>query len=291
MRMIFKKYETKEEFIQENLEILLKEEAENETIIGILLEHDSTKVNKWLLGRIEDENNIEAIFIVDDDKIGLLVHFPNKEVTKELVTFLLENIIKLNINLKEIVFPRKYVSLLLEIFDEKENFEILETRYTDTLKLEKLCGNQELEVSEKLIKLDENYNSEKLIPIVKEIYKDIYGKKECSDEEALRISKIYLKKGTYILTDRKEEQIYTQVVNVRNQINGSAIGAIITPTEFRGKGYAKKCIYLVCKEFLSKKEFVVLHVNIKNEPAIALYNKIGFKKIDELVKVKLNINK
>lgn len=286
MGMIFKKYDTKEEFIKENLEILLKEEAKNETIIGILLEHEDTKVNKWLLGRIEDENSIRAIFIVDDDRIGLLVYFPNKKVTKELVSFLLENISNLNINLKEIIFPREYFSILLEIFEEKQNFEILETRYTDTLKLEELSENHELEINEKLIKLDENYNPQKLIQVVKEIYKDIYGKEECSDEEGLRISKIYLKKGTYILTDTKEEKIYTQVINVRNQINGSAIGAVITPKEFRGNGYAKKCIYLVCKELLSIKDFIVLHVNIKNDSAMALYNKMGFKKIDELVKVK-----
>ena len=68
--MKFIKYETKEEFLAENLEILLKEEAKNEIMIGITLEHSSEKVNKWLLGRIEKDDDVKAVFLVDDDREG-----------------------------------------------------------------------------------------------------------------------------------------------------------------------------------------------------------------------------
>lgn len=286
--MIFKKYETKEKFLEENLEILLKEEAKNETMIGIVLEHENTKVNNWLLGRIENENKVVAIFIVDDDRNGLLVYFPDKEkVTSELILFLIDNIVKLNINFEEIVIEREYLKLISKIYSNKANLEKFELRHTDTLKLEKLNGKYELDSGEKIIKLEEElHNPEKLISVVKEIYEDIYNKKDCSDEEALKVAKAYLRKGTYILTDEKEEKIYTQVVNVRKQINGSTIGAVITPKEFRGKGYAKKCMYAVCSELLNKNKFIVLHVHVENDSAITVYEKIGFKKIDELVTIK-----
>lgn len=285
--MIFKRYETKEKFLEDNLEILLKEEAKNETMIGIILEHEDSKVDGWLLGRIEEFNLIKAIFIVDNDKNGLLVDFLDNKVTKELVKFLIDNIIKLNIDFHEMVFQREYLNLISELYLENIDFNDVEIRYTDTLKLEEICQKQELDINEKLIKLEEKTsNTEKLVPIVKEIYTDIYKIDECSYEEALKISKIYLKKGTYILTDEKEKKIYSQVVNVRNQINGCTIGAVITPKEFRGKGYAKKCLYLVCKELLNKNKFIVLHVNIQNASAIALYESIGFKKIDETVTIK-----
>ena len=229
------------------MQILLKEEAKNETIIGIILEHEDMKVNNWLLGRIEDREKVQAIFVVDDDKNGLLVYFPNKEEVK--------------------------------------------IHYTDTLKLEKLKESYDLDLGDKLIKLEEEVSDpSKLISVVKEIYSDIYNREDCTDEEALKIANIYLKKGTYILTDEKEEKIYTQVVNVRKQINGSTIGAVITPKEFRGKGYAKKCLYAVCSELLKKNKFIVLHVNIQNSSAISVYEKIGFEKIDELVTIKFKIN-
>lgn len=290
--MILKKYETKEKFLEENLQILLKEEAKNETIIGIILEHEDMKVNNWLLGRIEDGEKVQAIFVVDDDKNGLLVYFPNKkEVTSEIISFLIDNIIDLNINFEEIVIEREYLDIISTLYSNKVNKEEVKIHYTDTLKLEKLKESYNLDLGDKLIKLEEEVSDpSKLISVVKEIYSDIYNREDCTDEEALKIANIYLKKGTYILTDEKEEKIYTQVVNVRKQINGSTIGAVITPKEFRGKGYAKKCLYAVCSELLKKNKFIVLHVNIQNSSAISVYEKIGFEKIDELVTIKFKIN-
>ncbi len=290
--MILKKYETKEKFLEENLQILLKEEAKNETIIGIILEHEDMKVNNWLLGRIEDGEKVQAIFVVDDDKNGLLVYFPNKkEVTSEIISFLIDNIIDLNINFEEIVIEREYLDIISTLYSNKVNKEEVKIHYTDTLKLEKLKESYDLDLGDKLIKLEEEVSDpSKLISVVKEIYSDIYNREDCTDEEALKIANIYLKKGTYILTDEKEEKIYTQVVNVRKQINGSTIGAVITPKEFRGKGYAKKCLYAVCSELLKKNKFIVLHVNIQNSSAISVYEKIGFEKIDELVTIKFKIN-
>lgn len=291
--MILKKYETKEKFLEENLQILLKEEAKNETIIGIILEHEDMKVNNWLLGRIEDREKVQAIFVVDDDKNGLLVYFPNKEeVTSEIISFLIDNIIDLNINFEEIVIEREYLDIISTLYSNKVNKEEVKIHYTDTLKLEKLKESYDLDLGDKLIKLEEEVSDpSKLISVVKEIYSDIYNREDCTDEEALKIANIYLKKGTYILTDEKEEKIYSQVVNVRKQINGSTIGAVITPKEFRGKGYAKKCLYAVCSELLKKNKFIVLHVNIQNSSAISVYEKIGFEKIDELVTIKFKINK
>lgn len=291
--MILKKYETKEMFLEENLQILLKEEAKNETIIGIILEHEDMKVNNWLLGRIEDREKVQAIFVVDDDKNGLLVYFPNKEeVTSEIISFLIDNIIDLNINFEEIVIEREYLDIISTLYSNKVNKEEVKIHYTDTLKLEKLKESYDLDLGDKLIKLEEEVSDpSKLISVVKEIYSDIYNREDCTDEEALKIANIYLKKGTYILTDEKEEKIYSQVVNVRKQINGSTIGAVITPKEFRGKGYAKKCLYAVCSELLKKNKFIVLHVNIQNSSAISVYEKIGFEKIDELVTIKFKINK
>lgn len=141
--------------------------------------------------------------------------------------------------------------------------------------------------NEKIIKLEDEQNKmEELIKIVKEIHTDIYNLEECSDEEAIKTARIYLEKGMYLLTNQTEDEIYTQVVNVRKQINGATIGAVITPKRFRGKGYAKKCIYGVCQRLLEEgNSFVVLHVVTKNEAAIKVYERIGFKKIDEVQRV------
>lgn len=285
--MNFKRYETKDKFIEENFPILLENEAENEVMISIVKQHHENKVNKWLLGRIENGEDVKIIFIVDDDKEGLVLYFPQQKVEEEDIRFLIDNIINLNVDLKEILAPVEYAKQISDIYIKATNKQIKEIKNTYTYKLENLNEECNLENNEKLIKLEDEQNKiEHLIKIVKEIHTDIYNLEECSDEEALRIAKIYLKKGIYVLTNESEDKIYTQVVHVRKQVNGSAIGAVITPKEFRGRGYAKKCVYAVCKRLLEEEnKFVVLHVATKNESAIKVYERIGFKKIDEVQRI------
>lgn len=285
--MNFKKYETKEKFMEENFPLLLQNEAENEVMISIVKQHHEAKVSKWLLGRIEDAEKVKIIFIVDDDKEGLVVYFPEGEIEKKYIDFLVDKIIDLNVDLKEILAPVEYANQISNSYIEKTGKSIRKISNTYTYKLEELNEECVLAENEKIIKLEDEQNKmEELIKIVKEIHTDIYNLEECSDEEAIKIAKIYLKKGIYLLTNETEEEIYTQVVNVRKQINGVAIGAVITPKKFRGKGYAKKCIYGVCKRLLEEgNSFVVLHVATKNEAAIKVYERIGFKKIDEVQRI------
>lgn len=285
--MNFKKYETKEKFMEENFPLLLQNEAENEVMISIVKQHHEAKVSKWLLGRIEDAEKVKIIFIVDDDKEGLVVYFPEGEIEKKYIDFLVDKIIDLNVDLKEILAPVEYANQISNSYIEKTGKSIRKISNTYTYKLEELNEECVLAENEKIIKLEDEQNKmEELIKIVKEIHTDIYNLEECSDEEAIKIAKIYLKKGIYLLTNETEEEIYTQVVNVRKQINGVAIGAVITPKKFRGKGYAKKCIYGVCKRLLEEgNSFVVLHVATKNEAAIKVYERIGIKKIDEVQRI------
>lgn len=285
--MNFKKYETKEKFMEENFPLLLQNEAENEVMISIVKQHHEAKVGKWLLGRIEDAEKVKIIFIVDDDKKGLVVYFPEGEIEKKYIDFLVDKVIDLNVDLKEILAPVEYANQISNSYIEKTGKSIRKISNTYTYKLEELNEECVLAENEKIIKLEDEQNKmEELIKIVKEIHTDIYNLEECSDEEAMKTAKIYLRKGIYLLTNETEDEIYTQVVNVRKQINGVAIGAVITPKKFRGKGYAKKCIYGVCKRLLEEgNSFVVLHVATKNEAAIKVYERIGFKKIDEVQRI------
>ena len=271
---------------KENLDILVKEEAKNDIIIGIVFEHESEKVNNWLLGRIEEAGEVKAIFIVDDDKYGLALYSPTGEMTSETIDFLVDNIVDLDIRLAEILAEKKYLQKIADTYISKTNAEVFYSYYSYTLKLKEVKTEYPLGENEKLVKLvDEKDNPEHLIPLVKEIYTDIYEEEECSDEEALKVAKIYLKKGIYLLTNNDENEIYTQAVHVRKHVNGGAIGAVITPKEHRGKGYAKKCVSHVCKEILKDNEFVVLHVDVENESAMSVYKKIGFEEIDETGKI------
>lgn len=285
--MIFKKYESKKQFLDENLEILLKEEAENEVMIGIILQHDDNKVEKWLLGRIEENNEIKIIFIVDDDKEGLIFYCPKKHITSENVECLVDGITNSKVDLKQIVGNKDFSKIIGEKYCMKTGKSIIKTAVTHTLVLHDIKQEHILEDNEKLIKLNsEHPSSQKMGQVVKDIHTDIYGEEECSDEEAERIANIYLKKGLYILTDNNEEKVYCHAVTVRKQINGCTIGAVISPKEYRGKGYGKKCIYALSKRLLDEgNKFISLHVAEQNQAAQSVYTKIGFEFVEETERI------
>ncbi len=281
--MKFVKYESKKDFLNENLEILLKEEYKNELMLGIVLEHNDEKVNNWFLGRIENNNEVKMVFLADDDKQGLLFYCPTGDISKEEIEFFVDNIVNLNINLDQVFGDKKFSSIIAESYVEKSKKIIIENSIIYTLALKKLKQEHVLEENEKLIKLNfENSDMGKMSQIVKDIHTDISGVEACSDEEALRIANIYLKKGLYILTDNSEENVFCHAVTVRKQINGCTIGAVISPKEFRGKGYGKKCIYALSKRLLEEGyNYITLHVLSTNEAAKSVYEKVGFEFIEE----------
>lgn len=288
--MNFKKYESKQEFLNENLEILLKEEAKNELMLGITLEHDDDKVSKWFLGRIENNNEVKIVFLVDDDKKGLVFYVSSKNIVDEELELLVNSIINYNVELRDVCGNIDYAYKIAKIYCEKSRKEIFNRSLTYTLKLEKIKQEHVLNENEKLIKLNpEHADMKKMSQIVKDIHTDITGVEACSDEEAVRIANIYLKKGLYILTDNETNSIFCHAVSVRKQIHGVTIGAVISPKEFRGKGYGKKCIYAISKKLLEDGySFITLHVSATNEPAKNVYEKVGFEFIEETERLFLN---
>lgn len=285
--MKFIKYKTKSEFLDENLLILQKEEAKNEIMIGITLEHPEEKVNRWLLGRIEEKDEIKVIFLVDDDKEGLLLYSVEKTISNETAEFLIDNIVELNVNLKEVLTTKENAQKIAKIYSEKTNKIMQESEFKYIFKFDKFNEEHILNKGENIEKIEVGTPYLKDIENnVKEMYQDTYNGRYCSDIEANKVANIFFKKGLYVLKNENDE-ILSQAVTVRKQLNGCAIGGVITPKKYRGYGYAKRCVYALCEILLKQGyKFVVLHVNPQNEAAISVYKRIGFEQIDETEKIK-----
>lgn len=285
--MEFIKYKTKEEFFKDNLEILLKEEAKNEIMIGILLEHDNECIQNWIIGRIEEEGNVKVIFLVEDERKGLLIYSIDENISEKVADFLVDSLLNLDVDLKEILTSKDNSNLIGRLYSQKAGKEmyIEQNMYIMTFdKIEEQCLLTEYEKIEKLEKETVDYNvlKENII----EMYRDNFRGRECTEYEVQKASEAFLRKGIYVLRNETGE-IVSQAVTVRKQINCCAIGGVITLERHRGHGYAKRLVHTLSNKLLKdgyKK--VVLHVNSKNAPAISIYSKIGFKKIDETIKVK-----
>ena len=285
--MDFIKYETKEEFLENNLEILLKDEAKNEIMIGILLEHENDSIQNWLIGRIEEKGEVKAIFLVEDERKGLLLYSIDENISENVANFLVDNLLNFNVDLKEILTSKDNSKLIGKIYAEKSRKEMYIEQNMYIMTFNKIDEQSLLAENEKIEKLEkETVNYDCLKENIIEMYRDNFRGKECSEKEIQKVSEAFLRKGIYVLRNELDE-IVSQAVTVRKQINCCAIGGVITLERHRGHGYAKRLVHTLSNKLLKDgyKE-VVLHVNSQNEPAISIYSKIGFEKIDETIKVK-----
>ncbi len=274
------KYDNREAFLNENLELLLKNEAENELFIGTL--QDDTEQENCVLAKITDEKETKVLFM-NSEREGLVIYFPERKVNNKTVEFLIENIISMKLNIRQMLVSDKYGEKVLNEYLKKSNKKLVEKNCIDVYQLDEVKEKYLLDGTEGIVKVDsKETNLNKLIKIIKNMYNDIYMGEKCPDDIAKKIANIYLKRGTYILTD-EDENIYSYAVKIRKQINSCTIGAVITLSAYLGKGYEKKFLSNLCETLFNEGyKFILLQTNRNNVTAKHIYSGIGFKKVAEL---------
>ena len=151
--MDFIRYKTKEEFLENNLEILLKEEAKNEIMIGILLEHDNQSIQNWLIGRIEEDGIVKAIFLIEDERKGLLLYSVDEKISEKVADFLVDNLFNLKIDLKEVLTSKDNSILIGNKYSQKTGKEISLISNMYIMTFEKIDEQNLLTENEKIEKL------------------------------------------------------------------------------------------------------------------------------------------
>lgn len=272
--MIFKEYKTEKSFLDENGEMLHQRQDINNIILGILPQIEKEKV----LFRIEDNNKIDIVGIITKtERQGLIAYIENNIISYDSCEFLVSEILKRKIEIKEVRAPKGIAETIADIYADKANKKIKYKKINFLMKLNKL--NEKYNRDGKLRKA----NKEDL-EYIKETVLDIYAEtlgEDCSDKRAYEIANIYIEKGLYFLID-EDKNILSQAMIARTFNDGCAIGAIYTPIKYRGNGYAKTCMYKVIKQVLNEnKDIVVLYSNSNKTHNRSIYESLGFEIILE----------
>ena len=193
----------------------------------------------------------------------------------------------MKIDLKEVLTSKDNSILIGNKYSQKTGKEISLISNMYIMTFDKIDEQNLLTENEKIEKLEkETVNYECLKENIIEMYRDNFRGRECTEYEVQKVSEAFLRKGIYVLRNEFGD-IVSQAVTVRKQINCCAIGGVITLERYRGHGYAKRLVHTLSNKLLKDGyKTVVLHVYAQNEPAISVYSKIGFKKIDETIKMK-----
>jgi ribosomal-protein-alanine N-acetyltransferase len=116
------------------------------------------------------------------------------------------------------------------------------------------------------------------------------GFKHKNQEKIIRYSNNF-RKTFYVFIEQDKVAGYClyyvkPVLSFRGFEKQSVISEIAIDSNFRGRSFAKKLLKESIEEMkLNRVSSILLYVNIKNQPAISLYEKFGFRNTRELKNV------
>ena len=268
------KYENLEDFVKDNMNLILEKEWLNCLMVGNCLEGLKQEKIDWLLAKITENNKTELIMFYRKPW-KLLLYSPTDNKSNELFKFAAEEIYKIDSNLlgvnseKQIAnkFAKNYCKIANLSFKIYKPLRILLLTKLKNANLNQDLIFREVRITDKpiLIKFIEDFCSEATNE--KYTYKEI--------EEKFNE---YVKKGYYVI--EKDKKIVSQAVFSRNLTKGKCVSGVYTAKEERGKGYAYNLIYRMSKKALDEgAKYCVLYTDDENPISNHVYEKIGYHRM------------
>lgn len=91
-----------------------------------------------------------------------------------------------------------------------------------------------------------------------------------------------IESGNLFVWEDETGQVVTMAGRSRPTRHGATVNAVYTPPELRGKSYASNCVAALSQFILdSGKNFVTLFTDLSNPTSNAIYQKIGYKRVQD----------
>ena len=275
--MEIKIYETVHCFLDENQELLL----ENESVTQLILNNSfvNKETNKELLfGRVQDEQgNIKLIF-ANVIPYNLLIYNLVKE-TLVAVKSLADYIVKEQITLRGINANKKVCDEFMEYYKNKTGCTFTEYLAMDIMEITQL--NEGIILPKGYFRVA-NWNDKDIlidwhIKFTKEALHEEISYEDFKDKLTSRIEN----KNIYIFENEKHKPM-AMAASTRQLINGVSISLVYSSKDARGQGYGLAVVYNLSKEYLNRgNKFCSLFVDKKNPISNGVYNKIGYKVLED----------
>jgi ribosomal protein S18 acetylase RimI-like enzyme len=129
-------------------------------------------------------------------------------------------------------------------------------------------GEERIQKRHETTELSEDH-AERIADIMKTVYPVFWG--DTTAESILEsMDRIY-----WIGIERQGRIV--SIANTQFADFGSNIGVVATDEAFRNKGYATSVVSSLVAKILERSDTALIHVLASNDPAIHVYEKVGFK--------------
>ena len=279
-------YSSMKDFIDDTLELLLKDEAVNQLLIFTALSKKDLATNDTLhVGKVIDENNEVSLIFLNSQPYNLLAYTPNETINVDAVKLLAEYLVNNNIRIYGInacktiseTFIRYYKKLTKAKFTERLAMDIMEASEVNDIILPE--GNFRQATLEDLPLLSKWFCQFSLDATNELIDISI----------ASSFMKEKISHGLVYIFENKNKQAVSMAAATRQLQNGICINLVYTDEAFRKKKYGSAVVFNLSKLLLqSGNKFCTLCVDKSNQISNRIYRKIGYKILDNSYDFRLN---
>jgi len=263
----FIRYFSVDAFSSDVLDLLLKNEAENNLLISMLTEGKSKGSADWLMAAIADSGGI-VLAAFCSKPFNLLLYEPENgpEGAAELLA---REIRRIGFDLPGVLAESG-----------------IARRFSDAYRAD---GSGRLHMTMAVMRLDKLADYEKApgamreidgrdmfyVPFWEHAFGDDCRVHDFSLPEIVERVRTRLGKGTHFIWE--DGSPVSQAVYGRNTPNGAIVNMVYTPPHFRGRGYATSVVGELSRSLLAKgKSFCALYVDAENPVSRRVYQKLGY---------------
>jgi len=209
-----------------------------------------------------DRDKTKILLALEEDEIqGMMVIFRKSIVqlrgSRKAARTLLDH---LDLEEVEMGAPKEFEDLMLERYEPQIRNEIV------LMHLRR--GEENITKSHEPVRLSSD-DAEQIANLMRISYPDWWG-----EMTAERVK--YLMKRNFWLGIKQDDKVVA-LGNTRFLDFGSNIGVVATDEAYRNRGYATSIVSALTEEILQRCDTAMIHVLRDNDPAIHIYEKVGFK--------------
>ncbi|USK26599.1 GNAT family N-acetyltransferase [Bacillus sp. CMF21] len=273
-------YRDRSRFIEIAEPFLLKKEAENNLMLGLIGAFKRTIPAADVYTAAVVEDGEPAITMLMTPPHNLILSFNEDGMTETILLETVRALVKKGLHIPGVVGERKWTEVFAKIWS-------IETE-----------GRAEIVMEQKIYRLHEVAQRKRgegkfilaelaHLPLLTEWMVDFMNYTNEPPITALqaagRMKQFIAEKSVFLWM--AEGKPVSMAKKSRTTKNGICVSLVYTPDEFRGNGYASSCVAELSEHLLKDFSFCTLYTDLSNPTSNSIYQKIGYQPIQDSIMI------